>query len=106
MLSGPLEKDKNGAPLPSKGTYWSLTHKSANVAAVVAPRPVGIDIEVLRPCNPNLYQRIASAEEWDLAATVSDKNFFRYWTAKEAVLKAVGKGLTRTGALPHPPNCG
>ena len=89
-----LEKDDRGAPLPCDGVYWSLTHKTNNVAAVVARQAVGIDIEALRPCSPNLYQRIASAAEWSLAPEVSHRMFFRYWTAKEAVLKAVGKGLT------------
>ena len=98
LTLGPLEKDDNGAPLPFNGVHWSLSHKSANVAAVVAPHPVGIDIEALRPTTANLHRRIASAAEWAMAPEVSDALFFRYWTAKEAVLKAVGKGLT---ALAH-----
>ena len=94
LTLGNLEKDANGAPLPSNGLYWSLSHKSANVAAVVAPHPIGIDIEALGSAKSDLYRRIASAGEWDLAPVASDHFFFRYWTAKEAVLKAVGKGLT------------
>ena len=93
LTLGPLEKDDKGAPLPSNGHYWSLSHKTANVAAVVAPCPVGIDIEALRPCHQSLYRRIASSDEWRLAPEVSERIFFRYWTAKEAVLKAVGKGI-------------
>jgi 4'-phosphopantetheinyl transferase len=91
---GSLEKTAAGAPLPSNGLYWSVTHKQANVAAVVAPHPVGIDIEALRPCNPSLHRRIADDREWALAPEVSDRLFFRFWTAKEAVLKAMGTGLT------------
>jgi 4'-phosphopantetheinyl transferase len=91
---GSLEKNTAGAPLPSNGLYWSVTHKPDNVAAVVAPRPVGIDIEALRPCNPSLHRRIADEREWALAPERSDRFFFRFWTAKEAVLKAVGTGLT------------
>lgn len=91
---GRLEKDENGAPLPSNGIYWSLTHKSAYAAAVCSPDPVGIDIERLRPASRGLEERIASSEEWDLAPALDPLLFFRYWTAKEAVLKAVGKGLT------------
>ena len=93
MTLGALKKDGNGAPLPSNGVYWSLSHKRAYVAAVVAPHPVGIDIEALRPTSAGLRRRIASADEWALAPEVSDTLFFRYWTAKEAVLKAVGRGL-------------
>lgn len=94
LTLGPLEKDKNGAPLPSNGIYWSLTHKSDFVAAVCSPHPVGIDIERLRQVSRGLEERIASPDEWGLAPSVDQLLFFRFWTAKEAVLKAVGKGLT------------
>lgn len=94
LTLGPLEKDENGAPLPSNGIYWSLTHKSAYVAAVCSPHPVGIDIERVRQVSQGLEDRIASPDEWGLAPTIDRLLFFRFWTAKEAVLKAVGKGLT------------
>jgi 4'-phosphopantetheinyl transferase len=91
---GPLEKADNGAPLPSNGMHWSLTHKAQYVAAVTAPHPIGIDIEKDRPVTEGLYRRLADPREWALAAETDQSLFFRYWTAKEAVLKAVGKGLT------------
>jgi 4'-phosphopantetheinyl transferase len=102
---GPLEKDDHGAPLPSNGINWSLTHKEQYVAAVTAPHPVGIDIERIRPVCEGMHQRLAGDGEWALAPEVTRTLFFRYWTAKEAVLKAVGKGLTglsrcRVAAIP------
>ncbi len=90
---GPLEKNELGAPVPFNGVHWSLTHKQRYVAAVTAPHPIGIDIEMMRPFYPALYQRLADDAEWALAPEVTRALFFRYWTAKEAVLKAVGKGL-------------
>jgi 4'-phosphopantetheinyl transferase len=93
MRLGALEKDANGAPLPSNGFFWSLSHKTALVAAVVAPMPVGIDVERFKPVSEGLFQRLADASEWALAPQRDLAAFFRYWTAKEAVLKAVGKGL-------------
>lgn len=90
-----LKKDGKGAPIPENGIYWSLSHKSRFVAAVTAPYPVGIDIEKIRPVNEALKHRIASRKEWRLdSGTESNFLFFRFWTAKEAVLKAVGVGLT------------
>ena len=44
---GALEKNADGAPLPSNGCYWSLAHKSDYVTAVAADTAIGIDIEGL-----------------------------------------------------------
>jgi 4'-phosphopantetheinyl transferase len=63
------------------------------VAGVVADFPIGMDIEKIRPCAPGLYRMAADESEWKLGETVSDQLFFRYWTAKEAVLKSAGIGL-------------
>ena len=88
-----LLKDENGVPQPCGGNYWSLSHKPTYVAAVVAPERIGIDIEEIRTCSESLFRKIADRREWGLADTDKFKLFFRYWTAKEAVLKAVGTGL-------------
>ena len=92
---GELRQTENGAPLPFDGTYWSISHKPRYVAGVVAPMPIGIDIEKIRPCEKGLFKKTAGQAEWTLAKTGSDSltTFFRYWTAKEAVVKAAGTGL-------------
>jgi len=89
---GPLEKGDRNAPLPFRGTFWSLSHKPRFVAAVVGPVPIGIDIEEITPRTEGLLDYIASTAEWALA-DLSWETFFRFWTAKEAVLKTVGVGL-------------
>jgi 4'-phosphopantetheinyl transferase len=88
-----LMKSPEGVPLPSNGYHWSLSHKSEFVAGVAADFPVGLDIEKIRPCAPRLFQIIAGDDEWGLEPSMNDRLFFRFWTAKEAVLKSVGLGL-------------
>ena len=89
-----LEKDDRGAPLPFEGTYWSISHKDTWVAGVVAPAPVGIDIERVRPCSEALFRKTGTDAEWALGESPRDETlFFRYWTAKEAVLKTTGAGF-------------
>jgi len=90
---GELMKSPEGAPLPVGGYFWSLAHKTDYVAGVVADFPIGMDVEKIRPCAPKLYRMTADDAEWKLGESISDLLFFRYWTAKEAVLKSVGIGL-------------
>jgi len=89
---GELAQDERNAPLPCNGTFWSITHKTEYVGGVVAPSPIGIDIEKIYARTKSLFPKTASEAEWALADK-STATFFRYWTAKEAVLKAAGTGL-------------
>jgi 4'-phosphopantetheinyl transferase len=95
ILPGELLKDENGMPLPFDGTFWSITHKTQYVAGVVAPKPIGIDIERIRDFSQGLFRKTAADREWALVNTEGKSllTFFRFWTSKEAVLKATGIGI-------------
>jgi len=90
---GELRKDEKGVPCPVNGSYWSLSHKSKYVAAVVSNGKVGIDIEEIKPRPESLFSYVASDDEWRLKDRSWD-TFFCYWTAKEAILKAIGIGIS------------
>ena len=89
---GELVQDERNAPLPFDGNFWSISHKTEYVGGVVAPTPIGIDIEKIYSRAKSLFRKVASESEWSLADT-SLTTFFRYWTSKEAVLKTAGIGL-------------
>jgi 4'-phosphopantetheinyl transferase len=89
---GELFKDEKGIPCPANGIYWSLSHKPKYVAAVVSKDKVGIDIEEMKPRPASLFTHVASDEEWGLMGKSWD-SLFRYWTAKEAILKVIGIGI-------------
>lgn len=102
-LSGaPLEgwtQDPDGRPLPNDGWHWSISHKRQWAAGVVSRAPVGIDIEHVIPRRDEaLFDVIADAEEWAIIGGRSWENFYRIWTAKEAVLKANGFGIGKLSA--------
>ena len=88
-----------GAPRPANGVIWSLTHKPLWVGAVCAPEGlsplgIGVDVEPVKERdNPRIFDYVAGEREWGLAGERSPESFFRLWTAKEAVLKALGTGL-------------
>ena len=93
VMLGELMKNKDDVPCPFDGNYWSLSHKSKYVTAVVGKEMIGIDIEEIRPRSESIFSLVASDEEWELIPDRSWDTFFRYWTAKEATLKAVGVGI-------------
>lgn len=60
---------------------------------------LGIDIEVVRPLRrfPEIAARVLTAAEAERLSAVPEdermRSFFRVWSAKEALLKAIGLGL-------------
>ena len=95
IVLGELNKDEQGAPLPFDDTYWAITHNTEYVGGVVSTAPIGIDIEKIQVCSRGLFKKTAGESEWALIDP-SKKDFtifFRYWTSKEAVLKASATGI-------------
>ena len=88
-----LLKNIDGIPQPFDGNYWSITHKPEYVGAVVAPKKIGIDIEKIRMFSKGLFRKTADDAEWRLTVADPHTLFFRYWTSKEAILKAAGTGV-------------
>jgi 4'-phosphopantetheinyl transferase len=85
---------------PPTDLEFNLTHSEELVlCAITRGRPVGVDVEHLRPM-PDLAQVAASSfslvEQIALFALKPDerlRGFFNCWTRKEAYVKARGNGL-------------
>ena len=84
---------------PEHGLHFNLSHTHGLAVFAVSGRPVGIDDEQVRkvPDAMGLVQRFFSEGEHrlfcQLAADDVPAAFLRAWTRKEAVLKAVGRGV-------------
>lgn len=85
---------------PSSGIHFSIAHARRWVwVALCRESPVGIDVESLRPL-PRLTEffTVLHPQERNALASIQDRRqremaFYRCWTRKEAVLKALGQGL-------------
>lgn len=83
---------------------FSVTHSAglALVAVVPAPARVGVDVEAVRPRRslPALAERVLDDDARARWSALPDggrlRAFYEAWTAKEAYLKAVGVGITRS----------
>jgi 4'-phosphopantetheinyl transferase len=99
----PLRQEAGGKPVLAQpavaGLHFNLTHSAGVGLLAVGMRPVGIDVERLRdvPNAAGLVGRFFAAAEREefarLPADLRTAGFFRGWTCKEALLKAVGRGL-------------
>jgi 4'-phosphopantetheinyl transferase len=90
------------APAEARAIQFNVSHRSDfALMAFTRGREVGIDIEYLREVPEALTiarNHFTAAEtrllENALAGTTGRDCFFRLWTRKEAVIKAVGTGLS------------
>lgn len=87
--------------LPGCGLELSLSHTAHWAMVAVGHQPLGVDIEAVEPARagPSMIRMVSSVAERAAFATMPAHAhalaFFRLWVRKEAVLKALGTGLSR-----------
>jgi 4'-phosphopantetheinyl transferase len=81
------------------GARFSISHSGERIGlAVTTDAPVGLDVETAtRRADESLISyALNETEQRDLAGLGDEqrtREFFRYWTRKEALMKATGRGL-------------
>ncbi|MCH5191740.1 MAG: 4'-phosphopantetheinyl transferase superfamily protein [Oscillospiraceae bacterium] len=100
--------NKNGKPFAKDlDVEFNISHSHDMVVCAVSDKPVGIDIEKIRPIKLNVAKRICTKDEliYLFGHTPNEQDFemnsdiptltrfFEIWTAKEAYGKCVGIGL-------------
>jgi len=96
-------RDAAGAPLPldegGAGRWrWSAANTRGAALAAVAEGPVGVDIESLARPRVAPARAFADAGELALAPLWDDGLTLALWTAKEALLKESGAGISELRA--------
>lgn len=77
------------------GPELSLSHSGEYVACALSDRPVGIDIQIMRPYREGIAHRYFAPSELARLEEAQDKTiaFYELWTAKESLIKAAGLSL-------------
>ncbi len=77
--------------------FFNVTHSGDYAIIAIAKSPIGVDIEYVnkdfdfKEILPNIFNKI----EIDEVDNSNDKHltFYRFWTRKEAIVKAIGNGI-------------
>jgi 4'-phosphopantetheinyl transferase len=99
-----FEQDAGGKPVltPSQRAdfHFNLSHSGSQaLIGVSTVAPIGVDVEAIRPIGDPLAIARAHFHPDEIAGLMRASGnqlttaFFRYWTRKEAVVKALGMGL-------------
>lgn len=74
----------------------SITHTDRHAVAAVGRRPLGVDLEPIKPRDPGLVRFLMHPDEHDLVEQLPldrSRALILCWTVKEAALKACRLGL-------------
>lgn len=106
----PISRGEYGKPYFPDCPQWqfSLSHSGPLALCALSDRPVGADIELIRPRGRALLERALTEEErtWCLGQEEPWRGFCALWTRRESLCKQTGRGLTlpvREIEVPLPP---
>lgn len=92
--------DRNGKPLLIDGPCFSISHSGNCVILAVSNSLVGADIQLHRKVDFTVADRFLHSDEKSLLCCndgeKQEKTFYRLWTGKESISKAIGIGLNKT----------
>ncbi|MCL2874342.1 MAG: 4'-phosphopantetheinyl transferase superfamily protein [Defluviitaleaceae bacterium] len=93
--------DENGKPYLKNAPefHFNISHTNSAVAAAISNKPIGVDIELIKPENSrlmNVAKKMFLPDEFEYITAQDDganKRFFEIWTRKEAYAKYIGTGI-------------
>jgi 4'-phosphopantetheinyl transferase len=91
LVFGPHDK-----PYFPAGPNFNISHSGNRVVCALSTAGrVGVDIELVKPLSFDDFQTQFTSREWQAIRGDMDPvtAFYRFWTAKESLIKADGRGL-------------
>ncbi|WP_299676679.1 4'-phosphopantetheinyl transferase superfamily protein [uncultured Dokdonia sp.] len=88
-------KDSYGKPyIPDSDFNFNISHSGNTVVCVFSKQEIGVDIEEINDIEVDLFKDVFTAVELQEIKSKGLDKFYEYWTKKESVIKAVGKGMS------------
>lgn len=91
-----LQQEPHGRPFIDNTIDFNISHSGEYVVCAIASHiRLGIDVEFIRPIEVIDFKNYMTDYQWQdiMQPTISLDKFFDYWTIKESVMKADGRGL-------------
>ncbi|PZQ99068.1 MAG: hypothetical protein DI539_28810, partial [Flavobacterium psychrophilum] len=91
-----LQQSKFGKPFrEGSSTRFNISHSGDLVVCALANKmEIGIDIELISSMTSTTHNQLISFLEKKQVLKIPSVSFWKYWTQKEAVVKAHGSGLS------------
>lgn len=84
--------------LNTEKIFFNISHSGRWIVCCLDHCPVGIDVELIQPMDPEIAKRFFSEEEYMDLLEKEERHrmpyFFELWTLKESYIKAEGRGLS------------
>ncbi len=91
-----IEFQENGK-LVLPGIHFNISHSDHQVICAFSKEaPLGVDIEKINPIDFKDFTLMMSKREWEAIKNGKDplQTFYRFWTRKESIIKALGLKLS------------
>lgn len=93
-----MKTGKYGKPYLSEypHIHFNISHCKEGCAVAVADRPIGVDIQEIRPFSWSVAKYVCSHSELEQLEKCVDREscFTKMWTIKESYIKMIGQGLS------------
>jgi len=92
-----LKFNKYGRPYYEGKIDFNISHSDGCVVCALSDDVrLGIDIEKVRDIDLHLFEKYMTTGEWRNIHSSSNQlvEFYRYWTRKESIMKADGRGMS------------
>lgn len=93
-----MGEGKHGKPflLEHPQIQLNISHCKNAVLCGIGSKPLGVDVETIRPMRERVLRRVLTASEQQeiLQSESPELCFLRFWTLKESFVKALGVGIS------------
>lgn len=92
-----VKTNSYGKPFTTHNIEFSLSNSGVCAVCAITDTPqIGIDVETIKNIDISNFKSIMSLDEWNDIQNAKNKltAFYSFWTKKEAILKADGRGFS------------